>query len=158
MALKEGDKAPAFSLVSDEGKKVSLSSFKGKTVILYFYPKDMTPGCTQESCDFRDFQSKFAKQDAVILGVSRDSVESHGKFKSKYDLPFPLLADTEGEVCKKYGVWQEKSLYGRKFMGIVRTTFIISPQGKIQKIYSKVKVKEHAQSVLAEVKALVSAT
>jgi len=145
--LKEGVKAPAFSLESDEGKKVSLKDFKGQTVVLYFYPKDMTPGCTQEACDFRDSYSKFKKRGIIILGVSKDPVERHQKFKAKYSLPFPLLADVDGQVCEDYGVWKEKSLYGRKFMGIERTTFVISPTGKIEKIYSKVKVKGHVESL-----------
>ncbi len=149
--LKIGDKAPNFLVEDDNGEKVSLKDFKGKTVVLYFYPKDMTSGCTTEACDFRDLQKKFAKKDTVILGVSKDSVERHKKFKGKYELNFPLLADTEGEVCKSYDVIQEKSMYGRKFMGIVRTTYVISPDGKIQKIYNKVKVKDHAKSVFEEI-------
>ncbi|MBI1859856.1 MAG: thioredoxin-dependent thiol peroxidase [Deltaproteobacteria bacterium] len=146
--LKEGDKAPAFSLPTDSGETVSLKDFKGQTVVLYFYPKDMTPGCTIEACDFRDSLARFKKKKAVILGVSRDSTERHGKFREKYDLNFPLLADEDGTVCKAYGVWKEKSLYGRKFMGIERTTVVIDPQGKIQSIFSKVKVKGHAGAVL----------
>jgi len=149
--LLEGDKAPAFTLLSDEGEKVSLKDFKGKSVILYFYPKDMTPGCTQEACDFRDEAAKFKKAGTVILGVSKDSVESHAKFKAKHKLNFPLLADTEGEVCDAYGVWQEKSLYGRKFMGIVRSTFVIAPTGKILKIFRKVKVATHVADLRAVV-------
>lgn len=146
--LKEGARAPAFSLPSDEGETVSLKDFKGKTVVLYFYPKDMTPGCTQEACDFRDLHGTFKKRGTVVLGVSRDSVEAHQKFKAKYKLSFPLLSDEDGKVCESYGVWKEKSLYGRKFMGIERTTVVISPEGKVLKIYGKVKVKEHAQVVL----------
>lgn len=146
--LKEGDKAPAFSLESDSGEKIGLKDLKGKTVVLYFYPKDMTPGCTQEACDFRDSFARLKKAGAVVLGVSKDSVETHRKFINKYQLSFPLLADTEGKVCEAYGVWQEKSLYGRKFMGIVRTTFVISPQGKIEKIFPKVKVKGHVSEIL----------
>jgi thioredoxin-dependent peroxiredoxin len=145
--LKVGDKAPNFSVEDDNGEKVSLKDFKGKTVVLYFYPKDMTSGCTIEACDFRDLQKKFQKKDAVILGVSKDSIERHKKFKGKYDLNFALLADTEGDVCKSYDVIQEKSMYGRKFMGIVRTTYVIGPDQKIQKIYNKVKVKDHAKAV-----------
>jgi peroxiredoxin Q/BCP len=146
--LKEGDKAPAFTLESDSGEKVSLKGLKGKTVILYFYPKDLTPGCTQQACDFRDSFARIKKKGAVVLGVSKDSAESHRKFVAKHDLGFPLLVDADGEACKAYGVWQEKSLYGRKFMGIVRTTFIISPQGKIEKVFPKVKVKGHVDQVL----------
>ena len=146
--IKEGAKAPPFSLPSDKGETVSLKDFKGKTVVLYFYPKDMTPGCTIEACDFRDSLARFKRKNAVILGVSRDSVARHEKFRDKYELNFPLLADDDGEVCKAYGTWKEKSLYGRKFMGIERTTVVIDPQGKIQSIFSKVKVKGHADAVL----------
>ena len=148
--LKEGDRAPAFSLVSDSGEKVSLKDFKGKIVVLYFYPKDMTSGCTQEACDFRDFTPQLKKSSAIVLGVSKDSVVSHQKFKEKYDLPFPLLSDDSGEVCEKYGVWKQKSMYGRKYMGIERSTFVIGADGKILKIYNKVKVKDHAKTVLSD--------
>lgn len=149
--LKAGDKAPSFSLPSDNGEVVSLKDFKGKTVVLYFYPKDMTPGCTQEACDFRDASTKFKKSKAVIIGVSKDSVERHNKFSQKYELNFPLLSDESGEICEAYGVWKEKSLYGKKFMGIERTTFIINPQGKIEKVFNKVKVKGHSEEVLGEI-------
>ena len=150
--ITEGKKAPAFSLESDEGSQVSLKDFKGKTVILYFYPKDSTPGCTQQGCDFRDEYSAFKKKDVVILGVSKDSVKSHQKFKEKYDFPFLLLSDPESQVCKDYGVWKEKSLYGRKYMGVERTTFLISPDGKIKKIYPNVKVKDHIQAILTDLR------
>lgn len=146
--LKVGDKAPHFSLATDSGENLSLKDLKGKTVVLYFYPKDMTPGCTQEACDFRDAQAKFKKAKTVILGVSKDSVVRHVSFKEKYGLNFPLLSDEDGKVCEAYGVWQQKSLYGKKFMGIVRTTFIIGPTGKIEKIFEKVKVKGHSEEVL----------
>jgi peroxiredoxin Q/BCP len=146
--LREGDKAPAFTLQSGDGEKVSLKDFKGRTVVLYFYPKDMTPGCTQEACDFNDSAARLKKRGAVVLGVSKDSVESHRKFAAKHGLGFTLLSDPDGKACEAYGVWQEKSLYGRKFMGIVRTTFVISPQGKIEKIYEKVKVNGHVDQVL----------
>jgi peroxiredoxin Q/BCP len=146
--LKVGDKAPAFNLQSDEGEKVSLKDFAGQTVILYFYPKDMTPGCTTQACDFRDAAPKLKKKDVVVLGISKDSVESHVKFKTKQKLNFTLLSDPEGIVCEAYGVWKEKSLYGRKFMGIERTTFVIGPTGKIQEVYSKVKVPGHVKAVL----------
>jgi len=146
--LKEGDKAPSFSLTSDSGKTISLKDFKGKTIVLYFYPKDMTPGCTQEACDFRDQQAKYKKAKTVVLGVSKDSVERHVKFRDKYELNFPLLSDEDGKVCEAYGVWKEKSLYGRKFMGIERTTFIIGPTGKVEKIFAKVKVKGHSEEIL----------
>ncbi len=146
--LKAGDRAPAFTLESDSGEKVSLKDFKGQTVVLYFYPKDSTPGCTTEACDFRDSQKALKKNKAVVLGVSKDSVESHRKFKAKQGLNFPLLSDPAGKVCEAYGVWKEKTLYGRKFMGIERTTFVIDPTGKIQKIYPKVKVKGHVEAVI----------
>jgi len=146
--LKTGDKAPLFSLVDDSGKKVSLKDFKGKTVVLYFYPKDLTPGCTVEACDFRDAQAQMKKKKAVVLGVSRDTVSLHGKFRDKHDLNFPLLADEDGKVCEAYGVWQEKSMYGKKYMGIARTTFVIGPTGKIEKVFEKVKVKGHIDEVL----------
>jgi len=146
--LKEGDRAPQFSLPSDDGEDVSLKQFKGKTVVLYFYPKDMTPGCTQQACDFEATRDKFKRKRTVILGVSRDPVDRHLTFRSKYGLSFPLLSDVDGKVCEAYGVWKEKSLYGRKFMGIERSTFVVGPDGKIQKIFSKVKVKGHAQLVL----------
>jgi thioredoxin-dependent peroxiredoxin len=147
--LKEGTKAPAFTLLSDADEKVSLKDFKGQTVILYFYPKDMTPGCTQEACDFRDNLNRLKKLNAVVLGVSKDSPERHRKFKAKEKVSFTLLSDEDGEACQAYGVWQEKSLYGKKFMGIVRTTFIIGPDQKILKIFPKVKVKGHVDEILA---------
>lgn len=146
--LKEGDKAPAFKLPADDGKEVSLKELKGKRVVLYFYPKDMTPGCTQEACDFRDSAAAFKKGKAVILGVSRDSVDRHQKFREKYELTFPLLSDEDGKVCEAYGVWKQKSLYGKKFMGIERTTFIIGPDGKIERIFPKVKVNGHVSEIL----------
>ena len=152
MELSEGKKAPSFSLLSDTGDKVSLKDFSGKTVVIYFYPKDMTPGCTTESCDFASSYKEMIKLGAVVLGISRDSVESHQKFKAKYKLPFPLLSDPEGKVCEKYGVWKEKSLYGRKFMGIERSTFIIDENGTLRKIYVKVKVAGHVAEVLEELR------
>jgi thioredoxin-dependent peroxiredoxin len=149
ISLQPGDKAPVFSLRDDSGKTVSLSDFKGKKVVLYFYPKDSTPGCTTESCDFRDNLSRISKAKAVVLGISADSVESHKKFKEKQSLNFPLLSDPEHEALEAYGVWQEKSLYGRKFMGIVRSTFIIDEKGKIAVVFPKVKVAGHVEEVLA---------
>ena len=146
--LKEGDKAPAFTVETDSGEKVSLKDFSGKRVIVYFYPKDLTSGCTQESCDFRDAHPKIKKRGAVVLGVSKDSVESHQKFKEKNKLNFPLLADTSGKMCEAYGVWKEKSLYGRKYMGIERSTFVIGKNGKIEKIYAKVRVLGHVDEIL----------
>ena len=155
MVITEGKKAPAFSLPSDSGEKLSLADFAGKFVVIYFYPKDMTPGCTQESCDFGASYKEIQKLGAVVLGVSRDSVASHEKFKAKYKLPFSLLSDADGKVCEKYGVWKEKSLYGRKFMGIERSTFIVGPDGKVVRIYPKVKVKGHVNEVIAALKALL---
>ena len=147
--IKEGNKAPDFSALDQKGKKVKLSSFKGKkNVVLYFYPKDMTPGCTTQACAFRAQHKKF--KNTVILGVSIDSRERHQKFIEKYDLPFTLLADTEKKLVQKYGVWQQKKLYGKTFMGIVRTTFLIDKKGTVRKIFPKVKVKNHIEEVLAE--------
>ena len=151
--IKEGNKAPDFTALDQKGKKVKLSSFKGKkNIVLYFYPKDMTPGCTTQACDFRDQLKKF--KNTVILGVSIDSQERHQKFIEKYDLPFSLLADTDKKVVQKYGVWQEKKLYGKTFMGIVRTTFLIDKTGTVKKIFPKVKVKTHIEEVLKELKEL----
>ena len=149
--IKEGNKAPDFSATDQNGKKIKLSSFKGKkNVVLYFYPKDMTPGCTTEACDFRDQFKKFKSTE--ILGVSIDSPERHLKFIDKYDLPFTLISDVDQKVVNKYGVWQEKKLYGRKFMGIVRSTFIIDKSGVVRKIFPKVKVKGHIDEVLEALK------
>lgn len=151
--LKEGKKAPDFSAVDQNGKKIKLSSFRGKkNIVLYFYPKDMTPGCTTEACDFRDQFKKF--KNTEILGVSIDSPERHQKFIEKYDLPFTLISDEDQKVVNKYGVWQEKKLYGKKFMGIVRSTFIIDKSGVVRKIYPKVKVKGHIDEVLEVLKEL----
>ena len=151
--IKEGNKAPDFTALDQNGKKVKLSSFKGKkNIVLYFYPKDMTPGCTTQACDFRDQLKKF--KNTVILGVSIDSQERHQKFIEKYDLPFSLLADTDKKVVQKYGVWQEKKLYGKTFMGIIRTTFVIDKTGTVKKIFPKVKVKNHIEEVLKELKEL----
>ena len=154
MALKVGDKAPSFKLKNQDGKVISLSDLKGKPVVLYFYPKDDTSGCTKEACNFRDEFPKFGKMKAEIIGVSADSVESHKKFAQKYKLPFNLLSDEKKVVLEKYGVWQEKSMYGRKYMGIVRTTFIINGNGKISKIFPKVKVDEHNIEVMEALKEL----
>lgn len=150
--LKEGNKAPAFTLPDKNGKKVALKDFEGKKVVLYFYPKDMTSGCTKEACDFRDSHPDFKKTKTVVLGVSADSVESHKKFSDKHELPFTLLSDEDKKVVEKYGVWKEKSMYGRKYMGIERTTVIIDEKGKVQKIFPKVKVKGHVEEVLAELR------
>jgi peroxiredoxin Q/BCP len=149
--IKEGNKAPDFTAIDQDGEKVKLSSFRGeKNVVLYFYPKDMTPGCTTQACDFRDQHKKF--KNTVILGVSIDSTERHRNFIAKYDLPFTLIADIDKKVVQKYGIWQEKKLYGKTFMGIVRTTFIIDKNGTIQKIFPKVKVKTHIEDVLSALK------
>jgi len=154
MALQAGDKAPSFKLKNQNNKLISLSELKGKPVVLYFYPKDDTSGCTKEACNFRDEFPKFGKMKAEIIGISADSVESHKKFAEKYKLPFNLLSDEKKEVIEKYGVWQEKSMYGRKYMGIVRSTFIIDEKGKISKIFPKVKVNEHNKEVMEALKEL----
>lgn len=152
--LREQQKAPDFSLPDQDGKKHKLSDYAGQWVLLYFYPKDDTPGCTKEACSMRDNLPKFAKIKAKIFGISVDSVASHKKFAEKYKLPFTLLADEDKNVVEKYGVWQEKSMYGRKYMGTVRDSFLIDPQGKIAKIYNKVKPEQHAQEVLTDLKEL----
>jgi len=152
--MTTGKKAPAFKTLASNGKVVSLDDFKGKIIVLYFYPKDDTPGCTVEACGFRDSIKDFKKYNAVVLGVSPDSVLKHNKFIEKFKLPFILLSDEEKEICKAYGVWVEKSMYGRKYMGVARTTFIISKDGKILKVFEKVKPQEHTQEVLAFLKAL----
>jgi thioredoxin-dependent peroxiredoxin len=149
--IKEGNKAPDFTAMNQNGEKVKLSSFRGeKNVVLYFYPKDMTPGCTTQACDFRDQHKKF--RNTIILGVSIDSTERHQKFIAKHDLPFTLIADIDKKVVQKYGIWQEKKLYGKTFLGIVRTTLIIDKTGTIQKIFPKVKVKTHIKDVLSALK------
>ena len=153
--LKENDKAPQFNVPDQNGNDISLSDFKGKWIILYFYPKDMTPGCTTEACNFRDEYSVFQQKGIVVLGVSKDSVSKHKKFEGKYDLPFPLLSDENSTICEDYGVWQEKSMYGKKFMGITRSTFIINPDGLIAKVYPKVNVKEHVAEILADLENLM---
>lgn len=148
MKLAIHSPAPDFTLMTDTESSVSLSDFRGKNVVLYFYPKDDTSGCTAQACQFRDLLPNFSNIDAVILGLSRDSVKSHQKFRDKYELTFPLLADESGEVCEKYGVWVEKSMYGRKYFGIERTTFLINAEGIIHHIWPKVKVPGHAEAVL----------
>lgn len=154
MSLKIGDKAPNFSLATDGGGKIGLGDFKGRPLILYFYPKDDTSGCTAEACAFRDAAPDFRKAKAAVIGVSRDSAASHDKFKKKYDLNFPLGADETGKVTEAYGVWVEKSMYGRKYMGIERATFLIDGKGILRGIWRKVKVPGHATEVLAAAKAL----
>jgi peroxiredoxin Q/BCP len=150
---KIGDKASNFRLPSTRGKQVSLASFKGKDVILYFYPKDDTPGCTAEACSFRDTESELSQAGAVVLGVSTDPLESHDKFTSKYKLNFPLLSDQTADVAKMYGVWKEKNLYGRRSWGVARTTFWIGPDGRIRKIYKKVDTQKHGADILADLRA-----
>ena len=146
---KIGGKAPAFTVFGDNGKKVSLSDFRGKKVILYFYPKDNTPGCTRESCAFRDNLTEIKRKGGAVVGVSVDSVASHKGFKQKYALNFPLLSDSEKKISLAYGVWKQKSLYGRKYMGLERSTFLINEDGKIAKIFPKVQVDGHLDEVLA---------
>ena len=146
--LKVGAKAPEFSVQNAEGQRVSLKDLRGKKVVLYFYPKDDTPGCTREACSFRDNITHLAKRNAVVIGVSVDSTESHKKFAGKYGLPFTLLSDEKKELVRSYGVWQKKSLYGREYMGTVRTTFVIDEKGIITNIFHKVKVDGHTAEVL----------
>jgi peroxiredoxin Q/BCP len=148
LKLKEGDVAPDFTAASGDGN-ISLAGLKGKNVILYFYPKDDTPGCTKEACSFRDNFSDFKKRGAVVLGVSTDSVKSHGKFAEKFKLPFTLLADEDKKIVQAYGVWGEKSFMGRKYLGTHRVTFLIGPDGRIKKIWPRVKPDEHVAEVLA---------
>ena len=150
--LEEGKKAPDFKLKDQDGKTVSLSDFKGKNVVLYFYPKDDTPGCTKEACSFRDELPRFGKIDAVILGVSPDSVDSHKKFAQKFELPFTLLSDENKKVVEAYDVWKEKNNYGKKYMGVERTTYVIDKEGKIKKIFNKVKVDGHSEEVMEALK------
>jgi thioredoxin-dependent peroxiredoxin len=149
LKLKEGDQAPAFTASTSGGGTVSLADYHGKNVILYFYPKDNTPGCTKEACAFRDHFADFKKQGAVVFGVSPDSVKSHAKFVEKFTLPFTLLADEDKKIVEAYGVWGEKSFMGRKYLGVYRVTFLIGPDGRIKKIWPAVKPEEHAAEVLA---------
>jgi thioredoxin-dependent peroxiredoxin len=155
--LEVGAKAPAFTLVSDSGKKVKLSEFKGKPIVLYFYPKDDTPGCTKEACAFRDASSALTKLGAVVLGVSPDDEASHAKFRDKFTLNFPLLSDPDHEMAEAYGAWREKNMYGKKSMGIQRSTYIIDTKGKIAKVWKKVSVDGHDGEVLAALQELVEA-
>ena len=145
--LTEGERAPDFTLPADDAGSVTLSALVGRRVVLYFYPRDDTPGCTIQACDFRDSMPRFDGIEAVILGISPDSVESHVKFKAKFDLNFPLLADVDHTVAEVYGVWQEKTLYGRKHMGVVRSTFLINEEGRLQTVWYNVKAKGHAEAV-----------
>ena len=148
LMIEEGKKAPAFTLPSSEGGKAKLGDFAGKWVVLYFYPRDNTPGCTTEAKDFRDAAEALEERDAVVLGVSKDSIASHEKFIAKHDLGFPLLSDEDGKVLEKYGAWGEKNMYGKKRMGIIRSTVIIDPKGKVRKHFPKVRVKGHVEKVL----------
>jgi len=152
--VEVGQKAPPFSLPDQDGKPVKLSDFKGKAVVLYFYPKDDTPGCTKEACSFRDEHSALKKGGAVVLGVSPDDSRSHARFAGKFQLPFPLLADTDHAVAEAYGAWGEKILYGRSFMGIVRSTFLIGRDGKVARVWPKVKVDGHVAEVREALAAL----
>jgi peroxiredoxin Q/BCP len=149
MAIEPGIAAPDFTLLDQDEAPVGLKALRGKWVVLYFYPKDSTPGCTVEACDFRDNFRRLSGKDAVVLGVSRDSAKSHRKFREKKDLPFSLLVDSDAEVCKLYGVWQLKKFMGREFMGIVRSTFLVDPKGRVAKVWSPVTVKGHVDDVLA---------
>jgi peroxiredoxin Q/BCP len=146
--LEPGSRAPDFTLPADDGSKVKLSALRGKPVVLYFYPKDDTPGCTREACAFRDQKKSLAKLGVTVLGVSADSVASHGKFRDKFQLNFPLLADTDHKVAEKYGAWREKNMYGKKSMGIVRSTYLIDAEGKVARVWKKVNVDGHDQAVL----------
>ena len=152
--IEEGAKAPAFTLTADDGSKVRLSELKGGPVVLYFYPKDDTPGCTKEACAFRDAHKKLEKLGATVLGVSPDDAESHGKFRDKYKLNFPLLVDKDHKIAEKYGAWREKNMYGKKSMGIQRSTFLIDSAGKVAKLWKRVRVDGHDEQVLAVLAAL----
>lgn len=147
--LEPGTKAPAFTLTADDGSKVRLSDFAGKPIVLYFYPKDDTPGCTREACAFRDAKADLKKAGAVVLGVSADNTESHVEFRDKYKLNFPLLSDPDHKIADKYGAWREKNMYGKKSMGIQRSTYLIDPAGKVARVWKRVKVDGHDQQVLA---------
>lgn len=151
-SLQVGDRAPDFSCLDDQGNIVSLKDFKGKKLVIYFYPKDDTPGCTTESCDFRDNLTGLNRLGVSVVGVSKDSVKSHQKFKEKYDLTFPLLSDEDGKMVESYGVWTEKSMYGKKYMGIDRSTFLIDEDGKIAQLWRKVSVTGHVSDVIAATK------
>jgi thioredoxin-dependent peroxiredoxin len=151
--VEVGKPAPEFTLADQHGKNVTLSKLKGSVVVLYFYPKDDTPGCTKEACNFRDGFADFKQAKAVVLGVSPDDIASHGKFAKKFDLPFSLLADDDAKICQVYGVWKEKNMYGRKYMGVERTTIVIDRKGIIRDVFPKVKVDGHSEAVLEAVAA-----
>ncbi|MBI5629674.1 MAG: thioredoxin-dependent thiol peroxidase [Elusimicrobia bacterium] len=146
--LQVGDAAPAFETTDEAGRSQSLKQYRGKTVVLYFYPKDHTSGCTVEACDFRDNHEAFLKKGAVVLGVSPDPAKSHRSFKEKHALPFPLLLDEDRKICQAYGVWKEKSMYGRKYLGVERSTFVIGPDGRLRQVLRKVKVPEHVRGLM----------
>ena len=152
--LKEGDPAPSIKVDDDQGQPFTLAALKGKNVVLYFYPKADTPGCTKEACEFRDNSKKFTKADTVIVGVSPDKAAAQSKFKDKFDLPFTLLADVDHQVAEAYGTWVEKSMYGRNYMGVERSTFLIGKDGKIKKIFRKVKAVGHADEVYRALQAV----
>lgn len=157
MSLAVGDKAPDFTLPTDNDGSVTLSQLKGKPVVIYFYPKDDTPGCTKEACGFRDNMARLQKNGVTVIGISKDSAKKHDKFKEKYDLNFPLASDEDCKVCEAYGSWVEKSMYGRKYMGIDRSTFLIDAKGKLAKIWRKVKVTGHVDDVLQAIEELDNA-
>lgn len=154
MALDVGDSVPTFSLPSSSGKEISLADYKGKKIVLYFYPKDDTPGCTTEACEFRDNLKNYEAVNAVVIGVSKDPLKSHDKFIEKYGLPFELVSDEEGKLLDAFGAWKEKSMYGKTFMGVERSTFLIDENGKIAKAWRKVSVPNHVAAVLEEAKSL----
>jgi len=156
MTIEIGDKAPDFTLSTDGNGKITLSKLRGQKVVLYFYPKDDTSGCTAEACGFRDSFPKFGKVEAAVIGISKDSVASHDKFKKKHELPFILASDADGKVCESYGVWVEKSMYGRRYMGIERATFLVDEKGVVRGVWRKVKVPGHVDAVLAAAKALLA--
>ena len=152
--IEPGSKAPDFTLPADDGGKVKLSALRGQNVVLYFYPRDMTPGCTREACAFRDSKPALKKLGAVVFGVSTDDVASHEKFRDRYELNFPLLADVDHKVAEKYGAWREKNMYGKKSMGIQRSTFLIDAEGKVARVWKKVNVDGHDEEVIAAIKEL----
>jgi peroxiredoxin Q/BCP len=152
--IEEGKKAPAFTLTNDAGEKVKLADLQGSPVVLYFYPKDDTPGCTKEACAFRDQKAALKKLGAIVLGVSPDDRASHARFRDKYDLNFPLLADPDHKIAEKYGAWREKNMYGKKSMGVQRSTFLIDPQGTVAKVWKRVQVAGHDEQVIEALKAL----
>jgi peroxiredoxin Q/BCP len=153
ITLEAGDKAPAFTLKDQDGATHKLADYRGKTVVLYFYPKDDTPGCTKEACSFRDEHDAIEEEGAIVLGVSTDDAGSHQRFRDKYDLPFPLLVDKDAKVATRYGAWGEKTLYGRKMIGMTRSTFVIGPDGKLTKVWKRAKAADHAQAVLKALRA-----